>query len=239
MTIYELTEKEKEDLRTLNEKFNPYEVIGTDTCFQYDYKIWASLCNKYTGDYQIINTHTVEFMRYLMNYFFDGPYLEICAGHGTLGKELGIQSIDSQVMNRPEVAPIYDIPGLKRLNYPSYVENITVDKALKKYCPETIVGCWVTQLYDKVHAPKQCSVFGVDELKMLETKGVKNYIHFGNELTHNKKRIRSRAKYIFKAPWLYTRSCYPKGNEILVFTEKDIDHIPSIFQIESKKPSGC
>ncbi len=65
---------------------------------------------------------------------------------------------------------------------------------MRKYKPDVVVGCWVTQLYQPGDEgpPKKIgsSVYGIDEFDLLDH--CQTYLFAGNRLVHGDKRILKR-----------------------------------------------
>jgi hypothetical protein len=93
---------------------------------------------------------------------------------------------------------------------PADVEILEAAKAVKRYRPDVVIACWLTQRWRP--GDTQGSAAGVIEENLLAN--TLTYLHFGNEKTHGTKRILSRAHETFKFDWLVTRAEFPALNVV-------------------------
>jgi hypothetical protein len=145
-----------------------------------DIRLW---CHKNA----IYGLPTVELISSIRQLLF-GEALEIGAGDGVFGRELGIKSTDSYIQNSPEMRLYYAAVGQPIVNYGDNVEQISANDAVLKYKPDVVVASWVTQYVspDEPIGTAGCAA-GVDEIEML--KHIKRYILFGNVKVHQDKKI--------------------------------------------------
>lgn len=220
------TAENMHEVNKLQTVYDPTKPITEEEFKKYTQVAWTLLCNKVTGNYQIVTTELVDFVRHLLKELNVKNPIEICAGYGILSRELGFPGIDRRLMLR-EAKNFYTASGQALIDYPEDMEDMTAFQAIKLYQPDAVVGCWVTQKYKKKR-DTDASQYGVDEEDLLSKVPV--YIHVGNESIHGHKRVRRAAKYIIKSDWICSRSVYPEDNEILIFcpqdTQIDWDNFP-------------
>ena len=109
---------------------------------------------------------TLELCEWLYSQIDDNPEyephsaIEICAGTGWIGRQLGIPTTDIKNMENPEVQKIMldsrSIPTI----YADDVETLEASDAVSKYKPDIVIGSYVTsrQLVDKVDKRKAKTV---------------------------------------------------------------------------------
>ncbi len=176
-------------------------------------KTLALWCRK-NHFYQIVTKELVEWVR--SQIASDQTAIEICAGSGILGRELGIPQTDSCLHADPQIAERLKQLGQPIPNYPNRIEKLNAMQACGKYRPNVVVGCWVTTLGGRTIP--QSSPLGVNEGKILKW-GIK-YIMIGNAGTHSEKCKLKSDKHTFneyRFDWLYSRSLKPDENLIYVW----------------------
>lgn len=170
------------------------------------------------------------------------PAIEICAGTGWIGRQLGIPSTDIKNMENPIVQGIMvqclSIPTI----YSEDVETMEASKAVSVYNPEIVIGSYVTskQLVDKIDRRKAKTVtiklpyggtisqnlmdlareeiqVGVD-IKSICRK-VYKVILICNMRTHKNESYISLPHQTLSFPWLVTRGDTSQAR-ILVFENK-------------------
>ena len=170
-----------------------------------------ALYGHYRGIYQYPTTELVQLLQYTIG---SRVAIEIAAGNGVVGRDLGIPMTDSYLQDRPEIAMLYRMQGQPVIKYPSDVEKLDALDAVAKYRPQVVIGCWATHM----HRPgmEQGNMFGIEEEKLLEE--VELYVHVGNEATHiHKPVLRTHPFDEVKAPFLVTRSMKTELNNIYFF----------------------
>jgi len=198
-------------------KFSPTVPFSLEDYEKYDHLSWSLNAHKHWGAYALITTELVDFCRHLIG---DKVAVEICAGHGALGRSLGIPITDRKLMESTDVRVYSAYKDALKIDYPKDVETLTANQAIKKYAPEVVIACWGTQKSVNKKDMGQSNMYGIDEMKITDT--VPYYLHIGNTGTHKSKRVRARRHYRITAPWLVSRSTGGE-NELLIFTEAKID----------------
>lgn len=191
---------------------------------------------------------TIELCEWLSSQIDDDPELEphsaieICAGTGWIGRQLGIQSTDIKNMENPIVEKImlesFSVPTV----YAEDVETLEASEAVKKYSPDIVIGSYVTskQLVDKIDKRKAITVGfhmpggGVIEQNLMDL--VRNEIPVGvdvpgiirkvyklilicNMRTHAREPYTNIPHQSYSFPWLVTRGDLTQAR-ILVFENK-------------------
>lgn len=209
------SEKELNDLMLF--KFNPLEVYPSDFFEMQTEKTLMGHANYVSGVYQYITIELCEFLKQLI---CDKKTIEICAGHGAIGKYLGIPSIDRKLMIKEAKEYYSQFKQLKTIDYPNHIIEMTANQALKFYNPEIVIGSWVTQKYIS-KKDIDASIYGVEEEKIIDK--CEMYIHIGNKNVHGTKRINKTPHYLIKADFLFSRAINSDLNEIRIYTKKEID----------------
>lgn len=161
---------------------------------------------------------TTELVDFLKQEVGDRKVIEIGAGNGALGRALGIPMTDSYIQEAGRTAlgdAVYDGMRQPRVKYGSDVEELEAMGAVRKYKPQVVIGCWVTQRVPANRLTAQGSVYGVNEERLLER--VEAYIVVGNLGVHGKKEIMRHEHAIIQAPWIKSRSRNPEDNCILIW----------------------
>jgi hypothetical protein len=174
-----------------------------------DIKVW---CVR-NGVYQIPTQELIEWLRSAIG---NRSAIEICAGRSCLGRPLGIRMIDSFMHGDPAMNLVYRMLKQTPTVPPDDVERMNSNEAVLKYKPQVVIGAWVTQLGDG--ADGQSNPCGTDEEAILNTGAI--YIHIGNLLSHDKKRILKRPHLEFSFPWLTGRGLDLSLNRILVWNAR-------------------
>lgn len=112
---------------------------------------------------------TDELLDILDDEIGDLSCIEICAGLGLIGGELGIVTTDSHLHDTDGFCKLFG--NNKRMSYPSTVEQLEASEAVNKYNPECVLGCYAVPKWTEEYATKYIlrtgkelpgSVFGVD-----------------------------------------------------------------------------
>lgn len=168
-----------------------------------DLRIWCHLHDFYG----LPTTELVTFLRGLLG---GRSAIEVGAGHGALGRALGIPITDSKVQEIPEVRLLYALQGQPTIDYPSDVEHLDALDAIQKYKPQVVIGSWVTQTSD---GTRPGCMYGIDEEAVLDR--VESYVVFGSLKVHggDMKVISSRPHVTLRKPWMWSRA--PVGDSAL------------------------
>ncbi len=156
----------------------------------------------YCAVHAIYQIPTIELLEWLDAEIPDKPNaLEIGAGHGDLGRLLGIRSTDSHMQMRPEIRVYYKAINQKIIIPPPRVEKLDANAAVSKYNPTIVFGSWITQY----GLDGQSSMYGVHEAAMLQHPSVRRYIMIGNDSAHGEKLILAAGPDIHRHPGLVSR----------------------------------
>jgi len=160
---------------------------------------------------------TKELIEFLQTEIDGEMAVEIGAGHGAIGRQLGIISTDSYLQQKQSIQKYYAIMQQPVVKYGVNVLKYDAIDAIYKFQPHTVVGAFITHKYSQQFHYHEGNVWGVDERKLLSK--VKKYIFIGNEYTHNKKIIKQlNPKFrTLKFDWLVTRCQTPSMNCIWIW----------------------
>lgn len=147
---------------------------------------------------------TVEFVDHLRDLIGGRPAIEIGAGHGVLAEALGIPATDSRQQEKEPWRSTYRRLGQPPVRYGANVVECHASRAVRRYKPDVVIGCWVTHRYDPARHTAGGNEAGVDEPDILRHCAV--YVLVGNEHVHAGKSIWDRAHTIEYPPWLYSRA---------------------------------
>lgn len=142
-----------------------------------------------------------------------GNMIEIGAGHGAIGRSLGIPITDSRMQELPEVKSYYTFMGQPTIQYPKDVEKLEAMEAVKKYKPSTVFGGFITHKW--IDGMEDGNMLGVNEEELI--KHVDMYITVLNKNTHKTKPLLHIPHEEYYFTWLITRS-EQEGNRIAVWT---------------------
>jgi hypothetical protein len=149
---------------------------------------------------------TVELVEHLRNLINGRPAIEIGAGHGVLAQALDIPATDSREQDKPEYRLLYAMQGQPPVRYGPNVVEAEARRAVRRYRPDVVIGCWVTQNYvpDKEWVAGDSKLNGIDEFDII--RQCATYVVVGNEHVHRNKRIWRRPHTIEYPPYVYSRA---------------------------------
>lgn len=160
---------------------------------------------------------TTELIDWLSSTIGDRRAIEIGAGNGAVGRALGLVLTDSYLQDGTNrvVAEHYARFKQPLITYGADVIKLPAVMAVAAYCPQVILGCWITHLMTP-QDPYSGNPWGVDEEKF---KGrAEQYVMVGNTKTHADKPILKKFPYeVYEFDWLYSRSVSKETNRIWVF----------------------
>lgn len=145
-----------------------------------------------------------------------GTAIEIGAGIGTISRALQIPITDSRMQELPEIKWYYNMGGQPTIKYADDVEKLDAEEAIKKYNPDTVIGCFITHKFEERIGSG--NAMGVQEEFILEN--VKRYINIGNLHTHKDKPILKNNPVEYNFEWLITRSVVSSLNRIWIYDKK-------------------
>lgn len=144
-----------------------------------------------------------------------GKAIEIGAGNGSIARALNIPITDSRMQENPEIKFYYQATGQPVIKYPDDVEKLDAEEAIKKYSPDTVLGCFITHKFKEEIGSG--NMYGVEEENIL--KSVKKYINIGNLKTHGMKPILKLKHEELYFDWLITRSVNQNENRIFIWNK--------------------
>ena len=164
-----------------------------------------------TGTYVV---PTEELVDYLDKLIWDKSAIEICAGNGYIGRELGIPVTDSyQQQDDLGTSIYYQLAGQPVIRYPKDVIKLEANKAVDKFRPHTVLACYATHKwrYDTMSGNDK----GVDFNRLI--RKVKRLILVGNTEVHKDNPLMDIPHEEIILPGLITRSAHPETNRIFIW----------------------
>jgi hypothetical protein len=192
---------------------------------------------------------TIELCEWLHEQIDDNPEyephsaIEICAGTGWIGRQLGIPITDIKNMENVTVQSVMLDSGSVPTIYANDVETLEAMDAVNKYSPEIVIGSYVTskQLVDKIDKRKAMTVGfripggGVIEQNLMDIarkeikvgvdvqgifRKVYKVILVCNMRTHRNESYVKLPHQSLSFPWLITRGDNTQAR-ILIFENKE------------------
>lgn len=155
--------------------------------------------------YGIYSLPTVELVEHLVGIIAGRSAIEIGAGHGVLAEALGIPATDSRQQEKEPYRTIYATTGQPPVRYGPNIVDCHASRAVRRYNPEVVIGCWVTHRCDPRRPEAGGNEVGVDEPDILRHCGT--YVFVGNEHVHRgKSSIWARPHHIEYPPFVYSRA---------------------------------
>lgn len=167
------------------------------------------------GFYSLPTLELVEFLKGLIG---SDSAIEIGAGHGALGRALGIPMTDSHMLGRDDVAEMYRATGQEVATYPADVEKLTALEACEKYRPRVVLGAWITHRYSPDRKDRGGNSYGVDESRMLSKGYLRRYIMVGHDRVHRLKPLLDRRHETHRPMGLVSRSPDREKNAVWVWS---------------------
>lgn len=164
-----------------------------------------------TGTYVVPTEELIEFLDGLIG---EESAIEICAGNGFIGRELGIPVTDSyQQQDDPATSLLYSLAGQPTIKYPKDVVKLEANKAVDKFRPHTVIACYATHKwrYDTMSGNDK----GVDFQKLL--RKVKRLVLVGNTEVHKDNPLMDIPHEEIILPGYITRSAHPETNRIFIW----------------------
>jgi hypothetical protein len=166
---------------------------------------------------------TSEMIQWLKAEIGDRKAIEICAGHGTISRALGIIGIDSRVheskkfreLLKDKYGPAADSWAVTHA--PRDIKKYEASEAVRIFRPQVVVGAFVSQK-GKDYDSRRGNIsfeYGVNEREIV--KKVETYIHFGNKSTHAGKFIYDLPHEELSFPWLVNRAFDQSLNRVWIW----------------------
>lgn len=141
--------------------------------------------------------------------------IEIGAGTGNIGRNLGIRMTDSYLQERLDIKAMYRIAGQPTIAYPKDVLKCDALSAVRILKPECVIGCYVTHW----SLEGEGNSWGVKFDKLLPM--VRRLILVGNDGTHGANPImKYYHKEINNPGKILTRAGYGPDQKIYVWGEE-------------------
>lgn len=157
---------------------------------------------------------TEELINYLDELIGDKKAIEICAGNGYIGSNLGIIMTDSyQQQDDKTTALMYDLMRQPRIKYPANVIKLEASRAVRQMKPHTVIGCYAT------HKWREDTQSGNDkgvDFKDVFSK-IQRLVLVGNIQTHKDNPLMSVSHKEIALPGLLTRAADQSLNRIFIW----------------------
>ena len=157
---------------------------------------------------------TEELIDFLDKQIGDNSAIEICAGNGFIGRELGIPVTDSyQQQDDMTTKMYYQAFGQPTIRYPKDVIKLEANKAVDRFRPHTVLACYATHKwrYDTMSGNDK----GVDFNRMM--RRIHRLILVGNTEVHKDNPLMALPHEEIVLPGLITRSVHPETNRIFIW----------------------
>ena len=157
---------------------------------------------------------TEELIDYLDKQIGEHSAIEICAGNGFIGRELGIPVTDSyQQQDDVATKMYYEAFGQPCIRYPKDVIKLEANKAVDRFRPHTVIACYATHKwrYDTMSGNDN----GVDFQRLM--RRIHRLILVGNTEVHKDNPLMSLPHEEVILPGLITRSAHPETNRIFIW----------------------
>lgn len=165
-------------------------------------------------EYPIYVLPTVELINDLKALSAGYKTIEIGAGTGNIGRNLGIRMTDSYLQERPDIKAMYQIVGQPTISYPKDVLKCDALSAVRIFKPECVIGCYVTHW----SLEGAGNSWGVKFDKLLPK--IRRLILVGNDATHGANPIMGYFhKEINNPGKIITRAGADPGQKIYVWGE--------------------
>lgn len=163
------------------------------------------------GVYVVPTEELIDFLDKLIG---DNSAIEICAGNGFIGRELGIPVTDSyQQQDDMTTKMYYQTFGQPTIRYPKDVIKLEANKAVDRFRPHTVLACYATHKwrYDTMSGNDK----GVDFNRMM--RRIHRLILVGNTEVHKDNPLMALPHEEIVLPGLITRSVHPETNRVFVW----------------------
>lgn len=159
---------------------------------------WLQVWCAKMGVYSVPTAELVDWLRTLIG---DRSAIDVAAGHGALGRSLGIPTTDARTAELPEYARHYREWNQPSPWVPPDVETLDALAAVQKYRPAVVICAWGTERWSP--GMRKGHVLGLDEAAILSR--VSTYVHIGVRGLHAHSKL-PRPSEVLQPAWLRSRS---------------------------------
>lgn len=160
---------------------------------------------------------TEELIDFLDKEIGEADTIEVGAGRGIIGRELGIRTTDSyQQASDSDTRIMYELINCPTIRYPKFVEKIDAVSAARKYRPHTILGCFVTHKWRG--DTRSGNDLGIDMTKMFSY--ARRFILVGNKRVHGDNPLMKFPHREIDLDGLITRGFCQELNRIFIWEKK-------------------
>lgn len=191
-----------------------FQLLSQKRLANYSGDYFIKVCSD-MGMYQI---PTQELIAFLKEWVVEGETIEVAAGRGIIGKELGIPCTDSMVQKTDKVRKIMLDSNVVPVVYGEHVEKLDALAAIKKYKPSVVIASWLTGHTDM--NGNALNMYGCNEEDFIDD--VDTYILIGNESAHFTKSLLTRKHREYRAKWLFSRGIDQRQNRIFIWSKNPI-----------------
>lgn len=160
---------------------------------------------------------TEELCDFLDKIIGEKSAIEIGAGKGYLGRELGIHITDSYAKRYTYPMQRDQELGISTIVYPKDVEKLDAIKSVTKYHPHTVLSSFLVSERSYPDGKK----YGVNKKELL--KMCKRYIHIGNLDLHGDDPILNILHTEIEFPYLITKKMNPDTDRIFIWGNDMLD----------------
>ena len=166
---------------------------------------------RFMHEYPIYVLPTKELIDKLRELTSGFKTIEIGAGSGNIGRNLGVRMTDSYLQDRKDIKFYYEVHGQPVIKYPKEVWMAEALNAVWSLKPDCVFGCYVTHYSEEGPG----SSWGVRFDKILPK--VKRLILVGNDHIHNANPIMGLPHQVIRLPGLITRNEDREADAIYVW----------------------
>lgn len=147
---------------------------------------------------------TTELVDHLQTIIGGRQAIEIGAGNGVLAEALGITATDSRQQEKAPYRQMYARMRQPTVRYGPNVVDCHARRAVRRYQPQVVIGCWVPWKYDPTRHPASGNEDGVDEEDIL--RHCQLYVNIGHELVHAGSQLWDLPHHVQYPPFVYSRT---------------------------------
>lgn len=189
-------------------------VLPSEFYKQFTQEDISTFCTR-EGYYSLPTEELIEFLKNEIG--TEEKVIEIAAGNGVYGRELGIVSTDSYLQKlNPQVKLAYEQTQQTIVPYGNDVKPLEAMEAVRKYKPRIIVVAWGTHKFDRKKPLEKGNQYGIEYEKIMAYQSVEKIILIGDLEIHKFNPVHKKATRIIQEDWIVSRSTQNK-NAIIIY----------------------